>query len=85
MKLMQFNEKMQSPSIYGLFLRERAKFIDHLKVNYFKGMSWNENFLFLSIPYGKMILYARLNFKETRDLGEFFFENLVHCLDYSQV
>jgi hypothetical protein len=28
-----------------------------------------------------MMQYARLNFKETRDLGEFFFEKMYNCLD----
>jgi hypothetical protein len=66
-------------------MRERGKFIDYLKVNYFKGMTWNENFLFLSIPHAKMMQYGRLNFKETRDLGEFFFEKLADCFDFSTV
>lgn len=80
-KLLQFDEKLPSSSIYGLFMRERNKYIEYLKVNQFKGMNWTENFLFLQIPHSKMMQYARLNYKETRDLGEFFFEKMYNCLD----
>jgi len=30
-----------------------------------------------------MMQYARLNFKETRDLGEYFFEKMYFCLDFT--
>jgi len=46
-------------------------------------MNWTDNFLFLQIPHSKMMQYARLNFKETRDLGEYFFEKMYFCLDFT--
>jgi hypothetical protein len=36
-------------------LRERLKFIEFLKQQVFKGILWNETFLFLNMPYSKVV------------------------------
>jgi hypothetical protein len=59
--------------------------VEYLKANHFKGMQWTENFLFLQIPYAKLLQYGRLNYKETRDVGEYFLEKIYDCLDFNSV